>query len=72
MDEIKPATLPLPVTVSRCLGHGDRKGEWCQRHSECARHKTISHINEPWDRVGAPYYRMCSDMQFLSFMEVVE
>lgn len=62
--------LPLPETVSRCLGHGDKRGEWCDKHNECARHKTIGHIDEPWDKVPAPYYRMCSDYRFVSFMEI--
>lgn len=70
MDEVKPIKLPLSATASRCLGHGDKRGEWCKRSNECARHLTISHANEPWAEANAPYYRMCSNDDFLCFLEV--
>ena len=27
-ENIKPITLPINAEYNRCLGHGDRKGEW--------------------------------------------
>ena len=72
MEGNTPVTLPLPVDVSRCLGHGDRKGEWCIHSNECARHLTISHLSEPWSEIDAPLYRACSNVEFICFMGVTK
>lgn len=72
MEGNTKVTLPLPAGVSRCLGHGDRKGEWCERSSECARHLTISHLAEPWEEVEPPHYRACSTAEFICFMDVTK
>lgn len=66
--ELQKITLPLPADVSRCLGHNGRLGNTCPKRDECARHLTISHRKEPWTEVKAPYYRMCSDDNYLSFL----
>ena len=72
MDNIKPPKLPLQADISRCLGHGDKKGEWCSRYRTCARNQTCIHIDEPLDEAKPPYYRMCSENSFASFMEFSE
>lgn len=70
MDEVKPAKIPLEAGVSRCLGHNGRLGNVCENRDQCARHVTISHMNEPWTDVKPPYYRMCSDDKYHCFMEI--
>ena len=70
MDAVTPAKLPLIAGVSRCLGHGDKKLQWCDKSNVCARHLTISHELEPWINVEAPFYRMCSNNDFHCFIEV--
>ena len=70
MDEVKPIKLPLDESASRCLGHGNKKGEWCKRINECARHATISHPDEPWVYTDAPYYTMCSSDDYHCFLEI--
>lgn len=70
--ELLQIKLPLQPDAARCLGHNGRNGEHCKRRDQCARHVTISHRNEPWTEVKAPYYRMCSDDNHLSFLEFVE
>lgn len=37
-----PTKLPLPETMSRCLGHGSLKTDWCARLETCATHQTIA------------------------------
>lgn len=51
-----PPTLPLDAGVNRCLAHGNRPCEWCERRYQCAAHETIKHdagINAP------AQYRKC-------------
>lgn len=62
--------LPLPWEMTRCLGHGNHKGEWCERHNECARHLTISHRDEPWESVQPPAYTACSGHTKALFLAV--
>jgi hypothetical protein len=69
MEGNTPVTLPLHPDVSRCLGHGARKGEWCEKANNCARHMTIHRIDEQWEQATPPYYRACSNDEFLLFME---
>lgn len=38
---MKPITLPLSPDVNRCLAHGHKQGEWCERRYQCAAHETI-------------------------------
>lgn len=40
---MKPITLPLSPDVKRCLAHGYKEGEWCERRYQCAAHETIKH-----------------------------
>ncbi len=72
MEATTPVTIPLPIDVSRCLGHDGRLGNGCGKRDYCARHISISHINEPWDITKPPYYRMCADETFGCFMGVDE
>lgn len=36
-------TLPLNKNIVRCLAHGHREREWCDRAENCARHLTLRH-----------------------------
>jgi len=61
----KPIPLPLPADYQRCLAHGDKPGEWCERRETCACHETIKH-----DRgVHAPAaYRKCMTDHFAAYL----
>ena len=56
--------LPLLRDVNRCLAHGFRPGETCQKADLCARHVTIRHDLAP----VATAYRCCPTEQFQSFI----
>lgn len=62
-----PITLPLPETINRCLAHGDKVGEWCDRRLTCACHETIKH-----DRGlnTATAYRKCMTDAFAAYLPV--
>ena len=68
MEEANLVKIPLLADVSRCLGHNGRLGDACAKRDLCARHVTISHREEPWDKVSPPYYRMCSDDKYVCFI----
>lgn len=61
---VKPIHLPLDPTIDRCLGHWQRKGEWCAERDRCARHVTIRVLAEPWHETKPPMYRMCTSDRF--------
>jgi len=47
--------IALPNDVSRCLAHGNKVGEWCEKRHQCARHESIK-----TDRTAVPtIYRAC-------------
>lgn len=61
----RPVALPLDPQINRCLAHGDKVGEWCDRREQCACHETIKHdrgINVP------AAYRKCMTDNFASFI----
>ena len=68
MDNTAPPTLPLPASVSRCMGQGERQFLRCQRSNTCARYQTTQHASEPWPD-NPPMYRACSDETYSLFME---
>ena len=35
--------LPIMRDMTRCLGHGIKHGEFCERVNDCARNATIKH-----------------------------
>lgn len=35
--------LPLEANIQRCLGHGHKPREWCDRINDCARNATLQH-----------------------------
>ena len=72
MDDAHPVKLPIHQGISRCLGHNGRLGDVCKMREKCARHVTISHRDEPWCETKPPYYQMCSDEKYLSFMEIAK
>ena len=39
----KPIPLPLDQSINRCLAHGEKVGDWCERRDNCACHETIKH-----------------------------
>ena len=54
-----PITFPLDYSVTRCLAHTQRVGEWCEKYMTCACHQTIPH-DDP--RQNLPILeRKCSD-----------
>lgn len=61
----KPVALPLDAQINRCLAHGDKVGDWCDRREQCACHITIKH-----DRgISAPAaYRKCMTDNFAAFI----
>lgn len=63
-----PPTLPLDPQINRCLAHGDKVGDWCERRYQCACHETIKH-----DRgIKAPAaYRKCSSDLYVAFIPLV-
>lgn len=63
-----PPSLPLDKSINRCLAHGDKVGEWCERRYQCACHETIKHdmgINAP------AAYRKCSNDTYASYIPMV-
>ena len=59
-----PITLPLDASINRCLAHGDKHGEWCERRYACACHETIKH-----DLVPVPTaYRKCATDLYAAFL----
>ena len=61
----QPITLPLYAGINRCLGHGEKKGEWCNRIDTCACHQTIQHdagINAP------AAYRKCMSEHYAAYL----
>lgn len=62
-----PPKLPLDPTINRCLAHGDKKGEWCDRRDQCACHVTIRHDT------GASVptaYRKCMTDAFAAYIPI--
>lgn len=62
---MKPIPLPLDPSINRCLAHGDKPGDWCERRYQCACHETIKHdfgINAP------AAYRKCSSDHFAAYL----
>lgn len=60
-----PVALPLSRDINRCLAHGNRPGEWCERRYQCACHETIKHdagINAP------AAYRKCASDLYAAFI----
>jgi len=55
-------TLPLNPEITRCLAHGQREREWCDRADNCARHLTIHCDPMPPEGEISPnaVYRACS------------
>jgi hypothetical protein len=63
----KPIPLPLDPGINRCLAHGHRPNEWCERLSTCAAHQTIQHdvgLNVP------SAYRKCMSSSFIAYLPV--
>lgn len=61
----QPIPLPLDPTINRCLAHGHKEGEWCERRATCACHETIKH-----DRgIKAPAaYRKCTSELYAAYL----
>lgn len=59
--------LPLDAGVNRCLAHGNRPGEWCERRYQCAAHETIKHDAG----ISAPAaYRKCTSDLYAAFLPI--
>lgn len=60
-----PTQLPLESSINRCLAHGDKVGDWCEKRYECACHETIKHDAG----IHAPAaYRKCFTPAFAAFI----
>ncbi|WP_150428840.1 hypothetical protein [Dechloromonas sp. CZR5] len=59
--------LPLDSTINRCLAHGDKEGEWCERRYQCACHETIKHDH---GNEAPAAYRKCSSSLFVAFLPI--
>jgi len=57
-------TLPLPKEINRCLGHGEKTREWCDRLDNCARHVTIRHDLA----YTTPCYRACTTDSMAAYL----
>lgn len=64
----QPVTLPLQYEINRCLAHGDRPGEWCERRYQCAAHETIKH--DGGIRVPTAY-RKCMTDAYAAYLPMV-
>jgi acyl carrier protein len=63
IDSVK---LPLPSSAERCLGHlRSSHAESCPSRDRCARHMTMSHKNEPWDKTNPPFYTLCKNTNLI-------
>jgi hypothetical protein len=64
------AEIPLEATVRRCMGRFRGVQNSCPNIDRCARHLTISHREEPWDKTEPPFASACTTEQFDSFLEI--
>lgn len=60
-----PIPLPLDAGITRCLGHGYKKGEWCDRLETCAAHQTIKHDN---GGLSPTAFRKCTTDNMAGFL----
>ena len=62
---MKTIKLPIQSEIVRCLAHGHKQGDWCERRYQCACHETIKH-----DRgIKAPAaYRKCTSDLYVAFI----
>ncbi len=64
-------SLPLEADEERCLGHAPKDiKDCCPVSGQCARYKTISHPNEPWDKTKAPWFIACPKFNNQFFVKI--
>lgn len=62
-----PTQLPLDPQINRCLAHGHKVGEWCERRYTCACHETIKHDAG----ISAPAaYRKCTSDLYAAYLPI--